>query len=120
MAFVKKFWRNEEGIVESTLVLIPLMVLFLVAAGLIITVNFRNLDLAYVQADATSGAISSVVASDDEVVSFSSRSSFDTLRILVTHRRRSVPNMIPGLPFLSGGDTRSTDVVGIAVIEKQP
>jgi hypothetical protein len=120
MAFVKKFWRCEEGIVESTLVLIPLMVLFLVAAGLIISVNFRNLDLAYAQTDATSGAITSVISSDDEIVSFSSRFSFDSLRLLVTHSRRTVPNVIPDLPFLNGGKSHSTDVIGIAVIEKQP
>lgn len=57
MAFVKKFWRSQEGVVESTLVAIPLMVLFLIAAGLIIAVNYRNLDSAYAQTDATSGAI---------------------------------------------------------------
>ena len=36
MAFVKKFWRSQEGVVESTLVIIPLMVLFLIAAQLIL------------------------------------------------------------------------------------
>jgi hypothetical protein len=120
MAFVKKFWRSEEGIVESTLVLIPLMVLFLIAAGLIITVNYRNLDLAYAQTDATSGAITSVVSNEDEVVSFPSRFSVNSLRLLITHRRRTLPSILPRFPFLGNENMRSTDVSGIAVMENQP
>lgn len=116
MAFVKKFWRSEEGVVESTLVVIPLMVLFLIAAGLIIAVNYRNLDSAYAQSDATSGAITSVVSGGDEVASF----SFEGLRLLITHRRRSFPSIIPTLPFLRGENAYSTDVTGIAVMERQP
>ena len=118
MAFVKKFWRSEEGVVESTLVIIPLMVLFLIAAGLIIAVNYRNLDSAYAQTDATSGAITSVVSGGDEVASFSS--SLEGLRLLITHRRRSFPSIIPTLPFLRGENAYSTDVTGIAVMERQP
>ena len=120
MVFVKKFWRSEEGVVESTLVLIPLMVLFLIAAGLIIAVNYRNLDVAYAQTDATSGAITLVVSSDDEVVTFSSPFSSDPVRLLITHRRRTFPSFIPNLPFLNGENGHSTDVTGIAVMEKQP
>jgi Mg2+/citrate symporter len=120
MAFVKKFWRSEEGVVESTLVVIPLMVLFLFGAGLIVAVNYRNLDLAYAQTDATSGAITSVVSNGNEVISFSSFFGSDALRILITHRRRILPNVIPYLPFLNENRVLSTDVTGIAVMERQP
>jgi len=115
MAFVKKFWHGEEGVVESTLVIIPLIILFLTSAALIVAVNYRNLDLAYVQTDATSAAITSAASSADEVVSFSSAGGF---RLLVTHRRRTLPNLIPHLSFLGG--TRSIDVTGLAVMEGQP
>ena len=120
MAFVKKFWRNEEGVVESSLVLIPLMVLFLIAAGLIVAVNYRNLDLAYAQTDATSGAITSVVSSEDEVVSFSSRFSGSALRLLITRHHRTLPAILPGLPFLNEEKARSTEVTGMAVMEELP
>jgi hypothetical protein len=120
MAFVKKFWRSEEGVVESTLVIIPLLILFLITAGLIIAVNYRNLDLAYAQSDASSAAISSVVSSGDEVVSLSSPFSFNALRFLITHRRRTFQSIIPNLPFLSGEQAHSTDVTGIAVMEDRP
>lgn len=120
MASVKKFLRGEEGVVESTLVIIPLLVLFLIAAGLIITVNYRNLDLTYAQSDASSTAITSLVSDGDEVVSLSSPFSFNALRLLITHRRRTFPSIIPNLPFLSGVQAHSTDVTGIAVMERQP
>lgn len=120
MVFVKKFWRSQEGVVESTLVIIPLMVLFLITAELIVAVNYRNLDLAYAQTDATSGAITSAVSSGDEVIVFSSPYSLDALRLLITHRRRTLPSLIPHLPFLSGENDRSTNVTGIAVVERQP
>jgi hypothetical protein len=116
MAFVKKFWHGEEGVVESTLVIIPLIILFLASAALIVSVNYRNLDLAYAQTDATSAAITSAASSADEVVSFSSSSG--GFRLLITHRKRTLPNLIPHLPFL--GDTRSIDVTGLAVMEGKP
>lgn len=120
MAFVKRLWRSQDGVVESTLVIIPLMVLFLIAAQLIVAVNYRNLDLAYAQRDATSGAITSVVSAGDEIIVFPSPYSYDALRLLITHRKRTLPNIIPYLPFLNGESGRSTSVTGVAVMERQP
>jgi hypothetical protein len=120
MEYVKKFWRDQEGVVESALVIIPLMALFLIAIELIVVVNFRNMDLTYAQSAAATEAISSVVPSSDEVISFSSPHSFDELRLVVTHRARLLPRLIPALPFLNGVGTPSTDVSGIAVMERRP
>lgn len=120
MAFAKKIWRDQEGVVESALVIIPLMALFLIATELIVAVNYRNLDLTYAQSAATTEAISSVIPNSDEVISFSSPHSFDELRLVVTHRERLLPRLIPALPFLSGVGTPSTDVSGIAVMERRP
>jgi hypothetical protein len=120
MEFVKKFWRDQEGVVESALVIIPLMALFLIAIELIVVVNFRNMDLTYAQSAATTEAITSVVPSSDEVISLSSPRSFDELRLVVTHRTRLLPRLLPALPFLSGVGTPSTEVSGIAVMERRP
>jgi len=120
MEFAKKIWRDQEGVVESALVIIPLMALFLIAIQLIVAVNFRNLDLTSAQSAAATEAISSVVSNSDEVISFSSPSSFDELRLVVTHRARLLPRLIPALPFLSGVGTPSTDVSGMAVMERRP
>ncbi len=119
MEFAKKFWRDQEGVVESALVIIPLMALFLITIGLIVAVNYRNLDLTYAQSAASTEAISSVIPNSDEIISFSSPHSFDEFRLVVSHRTRPIPQLIPFLPFLSRVGTPSTDVSGIAVMERR-
>lgn len=119
MGFAKKFWRDQEGVVESALVVIPLMGLFLMTIELIVAVNYRNLDLTFAQSAASTEAISSVVPSTDEVISFSSPHSHDELRLIVSHRTRLLPRLIPSLPFLNGVGTPSTEVSGIAVMERR-
>jgi len=120
MEFAKRLWRDQEGVVESALVVIPLMALFLISVQLIVAVNYRNLDLTYMQSAASEEAISTVVSTSDEVISFSSPHFFDELRLVVSHRTRLLPRLIPNLPFLSGIGTPSTDVAGVAVMERQP
>lgn len=120
MEFVKKIRRDQKGVVESALVVIPLMALFLITVELIVAVNFRNLDLTYAQSEAATVAISSVVPNSDEVISFSSPSSFEQLRLVVAHRTRLLPRLIPALPFLNGVRSPSTEVSGIAVMERLP
>lgn len=118
MEFAKKLWHDQEGVVESTLVVIPLMVLFLIAVELIVAVNYRNLDLTYAQSAASSEAISGVVANSDEVISLTSTNSFDELRLVVAHRRRLLPRLLPTLPFFGSEPTLSTAVSGVAVMER--
>ncbi len=114
------FWHDDRGVAESTLVIIPLMVLFLITAELIVAVNYRNLDLSYAQSEATTGAITGQVLDTDEVVSFGSWFSMGKLKLLITHRQRSLPRILPVMPFLANEKDRVIDVVGIAVMEKQP
>jgi hypothetical protein len=96
------------------------MALFLITVELIVAVNYRNIDLTYAQSAASTEAISSVVADSDEVISFSSPHSFDELRLVVSHRSRILPRIIPALPFLFGTGVSATDVSGFAVMERQP
>ncbi|MEI6844310.1 MAG: hypothetical protein WCK79_03275 [Actinomycetes bacterium] len=115
------FWRDDRGVAESTLVIIPLMVLFLITAELIVAVNYRNLDLSYAQSEATTGAITGQVLDTDEVVSFDAGwFSLDRLKVLITHHQRSLPRILPAMPFLANEKDRVVDVVGIAVMEKLP
>lgn len=120
MEFAKKFWHDQEGVAESALVVIPLMALFLITIELIVAVNYRNLDLTFAQSAASTEAISAVVPSSDEVISFSSPRFFDELQVVVSHRSRLLPHLIPPLPFLSGLVASSTEVSGIAVMERRP
>jgi hypothetical protein len=106
--------RKEDGNVESALVLIPMLILFLIGVQLIVATNIRNIEMALAQGDASAGAISHQYQSGDEVFEVGGR--IEKIQILVTHRTRMLPQLVPGLAVLMGGNPES-DVLGIAVIE---
>ena len=54
---IKKVFAREDANVESALVLIPLLILFLMGAQIIVATNMRNLDMAIAQGEAASRAI---------------------------------------------------------------
>jgi hypothetical protein len=106
--------RREDGNVENALVIIPLLILFLIGAQVIAATNLRNADLAMAQGDAAARAISQEFHPDDEIIEIGGR--VEKIRVLVTHRSHTVPQLVPGLIELMGGSP-ITDVVGVAVIE---
>ena len=108
--------HKDRGNVESAMVLIPLLILFLTAIQLIIATNIRNGDLVLAQSQASTRAISGQVNPSDEVIELDSPDSFTNIRLLVTSRRSLVPSIVPGLIELMGG-TPTTDVRGVAVME---
>lgn len=105
---------REDGNIESALVIIPLLILFLIGAQVIAATNLRNADLAMAQGDAAARAISQDFQLGDDVLEIGGR--VEKIRVLVTHRSHSIPQLVPGLVELMGG-TPVTDVVGVAVIE---
>jgi len=105
---------KEDGNIESALVLIPMLVLFLIGIQVIVATNIRNADMALAQGDASARAISHNYQSGDEVVEVGGR--IEKIKILITHRSHTLPQLVPGLVDLMGG-TPATDVVGIAVVE---
>lgn len=108
--------RQESGNVESSLVLIPLVFLFLISVELIVATNLRNSDFAMAQSDASSRAISGVVTSSDRVIELSSPDSFTHMKLLITRRKHSFPQLVPGLVALLGGNA-VVEVNGAAVME---
>ncbi len=108
--------RQEHGNVESSLVLVPLVFLFLIAVELIVATNLRNSDFSLAQSDASSRAISGVLSSTDQVIDLNSPDSFTHMKLLITHRKRSLPQLVPGLVALLGGNA-VVDVNGAAVME---
>ena len=108
--------RRDDGNVESAMVLIPLLILFLIGIELIIATNLRNTDAALAQGDASRRAISGQVYSTDEVIHLDSPDPFARIKILITHRRTTLPQVVPGLIALMGGSP-STDVKGAAIME---
>lgn len=105
---------KEDGNVESALVLVPLLMVFLIGAQVIAATNLRNADLAMAQGDAAARAISQEFHPDDELIEIGG--GVEKIRVLVTHRSHTLPQLVPGLIELLGG-APATDVVGIAVIE---
>ena len=108
--------RQERGNVESSLVLIPLIFLFLIAVELIVATNLRNSEFSLAQSDASSRAISGVLTSSDQVIELNSPDSFTHMKLLITNRRHSLPKLVPGLVALFGGNA-VVDVKGVAVME---
>jgi hypothetical protein len=111
---IRAHLAKEDGNVESALVLIPLLMVFLIGAQVIAATNLRNADLAMAQGDAAARAISQEFHPDDELIEIGG--GVEKIRVLVTHRSHTVPQLVPGLIELLGG-APATDVVGIAVIE---
>jgi hypothetical protein len=108
--------KRDDGNVESAMVLIPLLILFMIGIELIAATNLRNGDAAIAQGDASRRAISGEVSSQDEVIELYSPDKFAHIRVLITHRRTTVPQLIPGLIALFNGSP-STDVKGAAIME---
>ncbi|MCX6430074.1 MAG: hypothetical protein NTX12_03740 [Actinobacteria bacterium] len=122
MEFVKRFWRDQSGVVESGLVLIPLLALFLISIELIIAVNMRNIDLAVAQGRAASIAIGAEQGdgNGDSVTTFHFSHSQEKLQIVVTRQSRRIPDLLAGLASFIGLQNRRTEVTGVAVLESQP
>jgi hypothetical protein len=114
MSKLSRFLGKDDGNVESALVLIPLLILFLVGAQIIAATNLRNIDMATVQGDAATRAISHVYQPGDQVIEVGGR--IEKIQLLITHRSNLLAQIVPGLAALMGGDPVS-DVMGIAVIE---
>jgi len=108
--------RDESGSVESALVLIPLLILFLVTMQLGVAVNFRNIDRTFAQSEASERAISGQLIASDRVMEVNPFGTFNTLGILITKKVSSIPILIPFIGSLINRGHR-TEVTGIAVLE---
>ena len=111
---IRAYMSGEDGNVESALVLIPMLFLFLMGAQVISATNLRNADLAMAQGEAAERAISQEFNAQDEVLEIGG--GVEKIRVLVTHRSHSVLQLVPGLIEIFGGAPK-TQVVGISVIE---
>jgi hypothetical protein len=111
-----KYIHSEAGNIESALVMIPLLSLFLVTLQLIATVNYRNVDMTATQNQASTQAIWQEINSDDQEINLASGSSFEKLRLLIVKTEREIPQIFPGVSALLGGKKIRT--TGTAVIEE--
>ena len=119
MSVRERVWREfreERGNVESSLVLIPLLFLFLISAQLILAIGMRDADSLAAANDASTRAISGKFLQSDEEASLESSDRFSNISLLIARRTRQIPELIPGLSQLLGRRLE-TDTKGIAIIE---
>ncbi len=111
---VSQTFKKEDGNVESALVLIPMLILFLIGVQLLVSINTRNTQMALAQGDASARAISHQYELGDQILEVGG--GIEKIQILITHRIQRLPQLVPGLFSLLGGNPVS-EVIGIAVIE---
>ena len=114
-----KVFQNESGSIESALVLIPLLVLFLIAMQIGVAINFRNIDQTFTQSEASDRAISGKYFPTDEVLRINPFGSFNSLNILVSKKKSNIPILLPFIGSLLNRGNQ-TDVTGIAIVETLP
>jgi hypothetical protein len=108
--------KDERGNVESSLVLIPLLFLFLVGIQLILALGMRDADSLAASDQASVRAISGNFSQSDREQKFESPDRFSNLSILISLQSRKIPQLVPGLAALLGRELE-TDGRGIAIIE---
>ena len=111
-----KYQHSEDGNVESALVIVPLLALFLATLQLIATVNFRNVDMTTSQNRASNQAVWQEINPSDQEIKLDSGSSFEKLRLVVVKTEREIPQIFPGISARRGGKKIRTS--GTAVIEE--
>ena len=111
-----KYLHSEDGNVESALVIVPLIALFLATLQLIATVNLRNVEMTSTQSRASSQAIWQEINQNDQTIKLDSGSPFEKLRLLIVKSEREIPRIFPGISSLLGG--KKIQVAGTAVIEE--
>jgi hypothetical protein len=110
--------KDEKGSVESAMVLVPLLLLFLIGAQLATAVHTRNMERQTVQDQVTKRAISGVFSPDDEFLHIDSSGDGQNLDLLISRRSTSLTNLIPN--FLGGvTEGRGIDLYGLAIVENQ-
>jgi hypothetical protein len=118
MNVILKLLRNDRGNVESAMVLVPLLLLFLIGMQIAAATHLRNTERMTVQDDATRRAISGEFEPGDEFMHIDSSGDGQNLDILVTHRSRAIADLFPG--FLDGtSNGRTVDLYGVALVENQ-
>jgi hypothetical protein len=114
-----RFCKSERGSAESAMVLVPLLFLFLCGAQLTSAVFIRNFELAKVQSEASTRAISNELQQFDSVIEVETPDRFQELRLLVVRKRRELPIIVPGLASILGSSLKS-EVTGVSVMEPSP
>jgi len=92
LRIIKKFADEDDGNVESSMVLIPLLSLFLIAAQLTVTIHGRNMEKISAQDEASVRAISGEFKDSDTYLHIYSPDPNQNLDLVISHRRKTLPS----------------------------
>lgn len=106
-----KFLKCERGNVESALVLLPLMSLFLIATQINVAIHSRNMEKVIAQDQASKKALTGDFEATDQFLPIYSPDSHQNLDLVVTTRESDVPRIF--------GEEYQVNVTGIAIVENQ-
>ena len=115
---LRKLAKSEDGNVESALVLIPLLILFLLGMQISLYSHGRNIEKIQAQDSASTRAISGNFLEGDEFLHIESSGDGQNLDLLIAQRKTRLQNLIPSLLGWNQ-QNRTIDVSGFAVIENQ-
>ena len=115
---IRGFVKNEQGNVESSLVLIPLLILFLITTQLTIAIHTRNMSGVTAQDKASVEGVNVNFSSSDTFIHINSPDPDQNLDLVVTHKTGILPRIVPGLQELMHREP-ATDVLGVAVVENR-
>lgn len=121
MAFVnlmRRFLKSDRGSIESSLVLIPLLTVFLISSQLALAIHARNMEQFQVQNQASTGAISGEFSSTDTYMRIYSPDAEQDLDLVISTRSRGLASLLPALAEIVGREPR-IEVSGLAIIENQ-
>ena len=110
-----EYFQSVDGSVESALVMIPLIALFLITLQLIVTVNYRNLDLTVAQNRASFQAAQQDIYPEDQVIDMDPANIFNDFKLIVVKIEREIPKIFPGVNSLIG--EKKLKSPGVALIE---
>lgn len=108
---LKRFIYCERGNVESGLVLIPLLTLFLIATQISVAIHARNMAKISAQDGASKRAISGQFLDSDTFLHIYSPDRHQNLDFVISQEKSLVPHV-----FL---DPKTVEVSGIAIVENQ-
>ncbi len=113
---VPRVISEDRGNVESSLTLIPLILLFLLAMQIVLAISMRDADSLGASDQASVRAISGEFSSTDRELTLISSDRFSNISLLIATQSRRIPQLIPGLSQLLGRELK-TDGKGVAIIE---
>lgn len=110
--------RSERGNVESAMVIVPLVILFLIGMQLALSAHSRNMQRIFAQDGASVRSITGSFEPTDRFVHIESSGDGQNLDLLIAHQSAPLIAILPTLSEVMSGSP-TVDVSGISIVENQ-